>query len=106
MGEPTHVGFWPIVLKKPKMPRQQNSRKSKLIADFGWRCPLDYVARSLNESAQVKPVPHVPKCQAHQWLLTIGPNAGEDFFNTIGPLRTCQWAAQMSASKAKQSCYW
>jgi hypothetical protein len=22
------------------MPRQQNSRKSELIADFGWRCPL------------------------------------------------------------------
>jgi hypothetical protein len=26
---------WPIVLKKAKMPRQQYSRKSELIADFG-----------------------------------------------------------------------
>jgi hypothetical protein len=29
-----------IVLKKSKMPRQQNSRKSELIADFGWQCAL------------------------------------------------------------------
>jgi hypothetical protein len=26
----------PIVLKKSKMPRQQDSRKSESIADFGW----------------------------------------------------------------------
>jgi hypothetical protein len=30
----------PIPLKKSKMPPQQSSRKSDLIADFGWRCPL------------------------------------------------------------------
>jgi hypothetical protein len=29
-----------IVLKKSKMPRQQNSRKGELIADFGWQCAL------------------------------------------------------------------
>jgi hypothetical protein len=29
-----YVGYWPIVLKKSKMPIQQNSRKSELIADF------------------------------------------------------------------------
>jgi hypothetical protein len=32
-----NVRFWPIVLKKSKMPRQQNSRKSEMITDFGWR---------------------------------------------------------------------
>jgi hypothetical protein len=31
---------WPIVLKKSKMPPQQNSRKSEMVADFGLRCPL------------------------------------------------------------------
>jgi hypothetical protein len=30
----SHVGYWPIVLKKSKMLLQQNSRESELIADF------------------------------------------------------------------------
>jgi hypothetical protein len=34
------VGSGPIPLKKSKMPLQQNSRKSDLVADFGRRCPL------------------------------------------------------------------
>ena len=33
-----NVRLWPIVLKKSKMSRQQNLRKSELIADFGRRC--------------------------------------------------------------------
>jgi hypothetical protein len=32
--------FTRIVVKKTKMPRPQNSSKSKLIADFGWQCAL------------------------------------------------------------------
>jgi hypothetical protein len=32
--------FVRIVLKKSKMPRQQNSRKGEPIVDFGWQCPL------------------------------------------------------------------
>jgi hypothetical protein len=40
LTSPMHVGFVPIVLKKSEMPPQQNLRKSELIADFGWRCPL------------------------------------------------------------------
>jgi hypothetical protein len=39
-SSPKHVSFGPIVLKKSKMPLQQNSRKSELIADFGWQCAL------------------------------------------------------------------
>jgi hypothetical protein len=35
-----YVRFVPIVLKKSKMPRQQNSRKGEPIVDFGWQCPL------------------------------------------------------------------
>lgn len=40
-----HVGVasvsnGPIVLKKSKVACQKNLRKSGLIADFGWRCPL------------------------------------------------------------------
>jgi hypothetical protein len=31
------VSYGPIVLKKSKMPRQQNSRKSESTANFGWR---------------------------------------------------------------------
>jgi hypothetical protein len=27
-------------VEKVEMPPQQNSRKSELIAGFGWRCPL------------------------------------------------------------------
>jgi hypothetical protein len=34
------VRFGPILLKKSKMLRQQNSRKGELIADLGWRCPF------------------------------------------------------------------
>jgi hypothetical protein len=29
-----HVGYWPIVLKESKMPRQKNLRESHPIADF------------------------------------------------------------------------
>jgi hypothetical protein len=39
-GEQITSGLLLIVLKKSKMPRQQNSRKSELIVDFAWRCPL------------------------------------------------------------------
>jgi hypothetical protein len=34
-----HVRFVPIVLKKSKMLRQQNSRKGEPIVDVGWQCP-------------------------------------------------------------------
>lgn len=52
MGKPTHVGFWAIVLKKPKMPRQQNSRKSKLIAEKVWALAYetDPVVKMLGET--------------------------------------------------------
>jgi hypothetical protein len=31
---------WPIVLKKAKMPHQQNLRKREAIINLGWRCSL------------------------------------------------------------------
>jgi hypothetical protein len=61
--------FAPILLKKSKISPRQNSRKSELIAEFGWRCLLKHLRRPLVEFAPVEAVPHVPKRQAHQRFL-------------------------------------
>src|SRR4029077_2237728 len=63
------VRFAPILLKKSKISPRQNSRKSELIAEFGWRCLLKHLRRRLVEFAPVEAVPHVPKRQAHQRFL-------------------------------------
>jgi hypothetical protein len=61
---------WPIVLKKSKMPPQQNSRKSEPMADFGLRCPLRvFWEGHWMDSLKRGGSPHVPKRQAHQRLL-------------------------------------
>jgi hypothetical protein len=61
--------YWRILLKKSKISPRQNSRKSELIAEFGWRCLLKHLRRPLVEFAPVEAVPHVPKRQAHQRFL-------------------------------------
>jgi hypothetical protein len=38
--QPGAVHTWPIVLKKSKVPPQQNSRKRQLITEFAWQCPF------------------------------------------------------------------
>ena len=65
-----YVRLAPIVLKKSKISPRQNSRKSELIAEFGWRCHLKHLRRPLVEFAPIEAVvPHVPKRQAHQRFL-------------------------------------
>jgi len=48
---------WRIVLKKSKMPPQQNSRKSELMADFGLRCPLRVFEKA---TGRIRPREAVP----------------------------------------------
>lgn len=60
------VRFWPIVLKKSKLPPQQNSRESWLISEFVCRCLLECVEGALVETPQIRVVSRIPKRQAHQ----------------------------------------
>jgi hypothetical protein len=78
-----HVRLAPIVLKKSKISPRENSRKSELIAEFGWRCLLRHPRRPLVEFAPVEAVPHVQNRQAHQQFLENWSDAGQDFFNRI-----------------------
>ena len=72
--------FRRILLKKSKMPRQQNLRKSDLIAGFGWRCPLIARGKPLNEFAHVEAVPYVPQQKADQRLLENWSQHRRGFF--------------------------
>jgi len=58
-----------ILLKKSKMPPQQNSRKSKLIPNSIGDALLKHLRRPLVEFTQVEAVPHVLKRQTHQRFL-------------------------------------
>src|ERR1700747_417731 len=58
-ARPAHVRNGSILLKKSKISPRQNSRKSQLIAEFGWRCLLKHLRRTLVEFAPVEAVAHV-----------------------------------------------
>jgi hypothetical protein len=57
----------------------------------------EHVRRPLNESAHVEALPHVPNGKRTSGSSKIGPNAGEYFFNTIGPKRILPLRPGMSA---------
>ena len=69
----TTVRFGSIVLKKTKMPRQQNSRKSELIADFVCRLLSHMAGRG------AKRVEVVLRAQDHN--MPLGPWIDPENFN-------------------------